>query len=200
MEIAVNGVDGVGKSTFINAALFHFERAEIRVSVIDLPYFRRTHGFSWISPYLAACGEWVETRSRFLFATFMVSMAMLFLFARWRTQRAQQVVIVEHHPRIAMIPYALLYGGRFGLLLASAVRTFWPKPDYLILLTADPRESRRRVVSRGRRMQWRQSAERLLLLQQQHMLEAVKELPRNCIGVNISASKLLESLKAAKLL
>ena len=196
----MNGVDGVGKSTFINAVLFHFERAEVQVSVIDLPYFRRTHGFGRISPYLAACGEWIETRSRFLFATFMVSMAMLFLFARWRTQRAQQVVIVEHHPRIAMIPYALLYGGRFGLLLASAVRTFWPKPDYLILLTADPRESRRRVVSRGRRMQWRQSAERLLLLQQQHMLEAVKELPRNCIGVNISASKLLESLKAAKLL
>lgn len=198
MEIAVNGVDGVGKSTFIDIALSHFEKAEVRVFIIDLPYFHRTHGFSRISPYLAACGEWIETRSHFLFATFMVSMAMLFLLARWWMRQAQ-VVIVEHHPRIAMVPYALLYGGNFGLLLASAVRTLWPKPDYLVLITDDPRESQKRVVSRGRRAQWRQSTERLSLLQQ-HMIEAAREFAPNCVGVNIDASELLESLKAAKLL
>lgn len=197
MEIAVNGVDGVGKSTFIDAALSHFEKAGVRVSVVDLPYFRRTHGFSRISPYLTVCGEWIETRSRFLFAIFMVFMAILFLLVRWRSRRAQ-VIIVEHHPRIAMMPYALLYGGRFGLLLASAVRTLWPKPDYLALITNDPRESRKRVVSRGRRAQWRQSAERLSLLQQ-HMLETTREFAPSCVGVNIGASELLESLKAAKL-
>lgn len=182
----------------MDATLSHFERAGVRVSVVDLPYFRKTHGFSRVSPYLTICGEWIETRSRFLFATFMVSMAVLFLFARWRTRRAQ-VVIVEHHPRIAMMPYALLYGGRFGLVLASAVRILWPKPDYLVLLTDDPCEIQRRVVCRGRRAQWRQSVERLSLLQQ-HMLEATREFPRSYLGVNISASELLESLKAAKLL
>lgn len=198
MEIAVNGIDGVGKSTFIDVALSHFEKAGVRVSVIDLPYFRRTHGFSQISPYLATCGEWIETRSRFLFAIFMVSMAMLFLLARWRTRQAQ-VVIVEHHPRIAMMPYALLYGGHFGLLLASAVKTLWPKPDYLVLITDDPRESRKRVVSRGRRAQWRQSTERLSLLQQ-HTLEATREFAPSCVGLNIGANELLDNLRAAKLL
>ena len=191
-------MDGVGKSTFIGATISRFERAGIRVSVIDLPYFRQTHGFSRISPYLVGCGEWIETRSRFLFATFMVSMSILFLLARWRTRRAQ-VVVVEHHPRIAMMPYALLYGGRFGLLLASAIRTLWPKPDYLVLITDDPRESRKRVVSRGRRAQWRQSAERLSLLQK-HMLKAAREFTPSCVGVNICASELLERLKVAKLL
>ena len=198
MEIAVNGIDGVGKSTFIEAALSHFENIGVWVSVIDLPYFRRTHGLSRISPYLSACGEWIETRSRLLYATLMVFSAALYWFARWRTRWAS-VVLVEHHPRIAITPYALLYGGRFGSLLASTIRTLWPKPDYLVLLTVDPYESKKRIICRGRRAQWRQTVELLSQLQQS-MMEAAREVPQRFVGEHISPSELLDNLKTKAML
>lgn len=193
MEIAVNGIDGSGKSTFIESALAHFRNLGIEAAVIDFPYFRQTKGFGRINPLLCACGEWLETKNRFLFGVYMVFFSAALYWIAVRITRKAQVVLVEHHPRIAMMPYASLYGKRMGSLFASLIQTLWRKPDFLVLLAIDPYESHRRILRRGRRLQWRQSPEGLAALQRM-LREAAKDIPLRYVSEDSCPTEILDTL------
>ena|GEM_PF-4087252 len=173
VEIAVNGIDGAGKSTFIEKLEVRLREEGISVAVIDCPYFRRTKGFSRASPVLERVGNQAERFSRILFGGYMFCVVLLYWLARWRT-RGVEVLLVEHHPHIDLVPYAQMYGARIGVWFARRIRHFWPEPDGVILLTVSPEESVRRIQVRGRPRQWRQTTSRLNALQEL-MRDIVKE-------------------------
>ena len=163
MEVAVNGIDGAGKSTFIREAVGYFQRRGVSAAAMDLPYFRDTEGFERLSLWLVRIGEWLEPKNRTGFSIFAAGASLFYWMVRWRLRRVE-VLFVEHHPWIDLVPYARLY----GVLPASAAglyRLLWPKPDALILLTLPAAEASRRIRRRGRPPQWRQSSARLLLLE-----------------------------------
>lgn len=159
MEIAVNGIDGCGKSTFIEEARALFEGKGFSVSVIDFPYFRRTPGLSSLSPYLEKLGDFIEKQSRILFAIYMFCLSFLYWVAK--VFPTADLVLVEHHPRIDLPPYGCIYGGRIGEWTASLLCRLWPRPDAVLVLTLAPEEAYRRIKGRGRKDQWRQTPERL---------------------------------------
>lgn len=187
MEIAVNGIDGAGKSTFIGELERIFRQKGISVAVIDFPYFRRTQGFSRISPLLEQAGNCAERTSRILFGGYAFAVALSYWWARWRAREAE-VCLVEHHPRVDLVPYAAIYGGRIGVRLARLLCRLWPEPAGVVLLAAPPEEAMRRIHRRGRAKQWRQTASRLGALQEL-MAATAKEHPCRIYGEGVTAEE-----------
>ena len=179
MEVAVNGIDGSGKSTFIQDAVGYFCRRGIYAAGMDIPYFRDTKGFGRLSPVFTWVGEWVEPRSRICFSIFVGVASLFYWVARWRL-RGAEVLFVEHHPWVDVVPYARVYGS-LPATVARIYRFFWPKPDALILLTLPVVEAHGRIRMRGRPLQWRQSLTRLHLLDEL-LKEAAGKIPARCIA------------------
>lgn len=191
MEVAVNGIDGSGKSTFIREAVGYFSWRNVRAAAMDIPYFRNTEGFEWLSPLLVRIGEWLEPRSRIGFSIFVSGASLLYWVARWQLRRIE-VLFVEYHPWVDLVPYARIYGV-FPATAARLYRLFWPKPDALILLTLPVVKAHARIRRRGRTPQWRQSFARLLRLEG-FLREVAGNIPTRYVAEGVTPQQFFEEV------
>ncbi len=153
MEIAVPGIDGSGKSTFVQTTVDLLKAHGIDAAHIDVPYFTQVPGFGKISSHISRMWLWADMRkNRVVMIPLGVLAAFLYVLARRRLRRTD-LLFVEHHPSIDVPAYASSYGGSFGLLLAKTVIWLWPKPDAVFMITISTASAYTRILERGKQVQ-----------------------------------------------
>lgn len=165
IEIAIEGIDGSGKGTFMKRAKEDLEHRGFKVGCVDIPYFSLVPKFERTSNFfntLLAKAE--KYQNTFLFVVLAALAAIVYLVVRKGLQKHCDIVLTERHPAIDMVSYARLYCGAFGAWVTKFFLALWPKPNAIFFLTIPPVEAYKRLVKRGKILQPHETVSRLGVL------------------------------------
>ncbi|MDO8633350.1 MAG: adenylyl-sulfate kinase, partial [Candidatus Wildermuthbacteria bacterium] len=149
--IAITGIDGSGKTTFARELKQHLVSQGVNAIRLDIPHFSTTPFLGWgvrllVSFFGYRRVENVGYRS-LLIVAFILSVLPLVGLIQFLARK--RTLIVEHYPKIDLVPYASVYGGRIGRFFGRALSTLFPSPSLVVFLDASPETSRIRIVRRN---------------------------------------------------
>lgn len=149
MKIAVVGIDGAGKSTFIERVASCLCARGITVACVRVPDFDvLPWGLQTIGKYASTGWRFADSRgSTPLVIFFLLVAVLLFSPALWSARRAE-VVLIEHHPRIDLPAFAHLWGGSFCGLLSRILAHIWRPPDVAVMLEVSVEVALERIRKR----------------------------------------------------
>ena len=162
MEIALTGIDGSGKTTFLKKTIPYLQTKGIAAGHIDLPYFTEVPGFENISGnFICPLWRWGEEHKNKPVLVFLMVLAVFLYFPARVKLRGRDMIIVEHQPRIDVETYCRIYLGKAGFFLAKIFKHLFPKPDMVTMLVISPEEAYKRLIGRGKTLQPHENLETL---------------------------------------
>lgn len=166
MELALTGIDGSGKTTFLKKVIPFLKEKNLKAGYIDLPYFRAVPGFEKLSSgFICPVWKWAEEKkNNFVLILLMVLAVFLYLPARFK-MRKLDILLVEHHPRVDSISYSKIYMGGTASIITHLLMYLFPKPQKIVMLLIPSEEAYERLIKRGKTLQPHENIETLRKLE-----------------------------------
>lgn len=166
MELALTGIDGSGKTTFLEKVIPYLKEKGLKTGYIDLPYFRFVPGFERMSSsFICPCWKWAEEKkNNFVLVLLMMLAVFLYLPARLK-MRKMDILLVEHHPRVDSIAYSRIYMGGAASVFTRLLMQLFPKPQKIVMLLISSRSAYQRLIERGKTLQPHENIETLTKLE-----------------------------------
>jgi len=199
VQIAVVGIDGSGKSTFIRQSVRLLESHNLKVGYIHFPYFSDVPGFKFVSRIITRILRWAEAhKHKTMVILIVVLSAFFYILAQWKMKK-NDFLFVEHHPVIDISAYAELYAGNIGLFLAKSAMCFWTKPNVIVMISAPVEICYERILKREKDPQMHETISRLRSLESLLSASAKRasKSEKKCLLKDITPEKLVDWLKSS---
>lgn len=199
MQIAVVGIDGSGKTTFIRQSIRLLECHNFKVGYIHLPYFSDVPGFKVVSRIIIKSLRWAEAdKHKTVVILIIVLSAIFYILAQWKMKK-NDFLFIEHHPLIDISAYAELYAGHVGLFLAKSVICFWTKPNVIITISTPVEICYERILKRKKGLQMHETISQLRSLKSllSASVKRASKSENKCPLKDITPEKLIDWLKSS---
>ena len=178
MKVVVVGIDGAGKTTFIERVAVYLRARGVCVACVRVPDFDvLPRGLQTLGKSVSLGWRFADSRgSTTLVVFFLIIATLLFFAAQWSARKAQ-VILIEHHPRIDLPAFAHLWGGRMVGLLCRVIARMWRAPDVAVILDVSVEIALERIEKRGLPLQIQETDETLRRLSELLHISAVRAVP-----------------------
>lgn len=178
MKIAVVGIDGAGKTTFIERVAACLRARGVCVACVRVPDFDvLPRGLQAIGKCASTGWRFADSRGSTLLVIFFLLIAvLLFSPALWSVRKAE-VILIEHHPRIDLPAFACLWGGRFCGLLWRILAHIWRPPDVAVMLEVPVEVALERIRKRDVPLQLHETPDDLSRLSDLLRVSAQRAVP-----------------------
>lgn len=201
IEIAIEGIDGSGKSCLAQKIVDQLEKQNFKTGRIDVPRFQAGAG-SYLNQWLFKSGWNLADRSRCAFLIIILGAAAGFYYLLCRRRLANcDYLVTERHPVVNVPVYGQFYAGWLGRILGMLVQRLWPWPDRILFLDIAPHKAYQRLCRRGRPRQRHEALTSLTFLAK-HLkhLQLLESTSLRIVKVeeleNQSAGSCLKKIKA----
>lgn len=146
---AIAGQDGSGKTTFAKIFAKALSEKGVKTLHIDIPRFSTIPILEKVVIWLVNLSSHRGIELRKHKVSFIVAIAfMLPLVGALLVLFRNRILVIEHYPKIDLVPYGTVYGGKVGALLGKILSWFFPKPYCVIFIDTPVETSMVRISER----------------------------------------------------